>query len=307
MNQKLVLYSSIGLLVSSILVTVAIARNLKTPTQRPLQSAEVNPDPHAGHSMGDLNGVLMNHDDPQESHSMQVTNRKAFQAELAEIEIITPNKPLTLSINIRDKNGKEVTQFETFQEKLMHLIVVSDNLQTFNHFHPTYKGNGRFEVEASFPQSGGYTIFSDYKPSGQPEEISVLQVQVPGNSQSTPQIDFRTTKTVADTRVDLTFSQPTLKANQEIALTFDLKQAANNQPITDLQPYLGEKGHLVILKQSSSLQESDYIHAHAIENNSKDKIEFITRFPQPGKHKLWGQFNRNGKLVVADFWVNVSP
>ncbi|BCL38001.1 hypothetical protein [Nostoc sp. MS1] len=37
-----------------------------------------------------------------------------------------------------------------------------------------------------------------------------------------------------------------------------------------------------------------------------DRSLYITKFPKPGKYKLWGQFNRNGKIVTADFWVNVQ-
>ena len=121
----------------------------------------------------------------------------------------------------------------------MHLIVVSDDLQFFSHLHPNYKENGCFEVEATFPASGKYTLFSDYKPASQKEEVSVLKTQVPGSSLSTPPIDLNTTKTFADTKINLTFSQPTLKVGQEITLTFNLKQTSNNQPITDLQSYLG--------------------------------------------------------------------
>jgi hypothetical protein len=122
---------------------------------------------------------------------------------------------------------------------------------------------------------------------------------------SAPPIDLNTSKTFADTKANLTFSQPTLKAGQEVRLTFDLKQTSNNQPITDLQPYLGKRGHLVILKQSYPLTKADYIHAHAMKDTPAGQVSFMTRFRTSGKYKLWGQFNRNGKIVTADFWVNV--
>ncbi len=118
-------------------------------------------------------------------------------------------------------------------------------------------------------------------------------------------IDFNSTKTFGDTQANLTFSQPKVKAGEEVTLMFNLKQKSNNQPVTDLQPYLGERGHLVILKQSSPLTRADYIHAHAMKNSPDGLVQFMTSFPQPGKYKLWGQFNRNGKIVIADFWVNV--
>jgi hypothetical protein len=104
----------------------------------------------------------------------------------------------------------------------------------------------------------------------------------------------------------LKFSQPTLKAAKEVHLIFNLQDAANNQPLKDLKPYLGERGHLVILKQSSPLTEVDYIHAHALKNTPAGEVNFITSFPQAGKYKMWGQFNRNGKIITADFWIDVQ-
>ncbi|HEY9849146.1 MAG TPA: hypothetical protein V6D28_06790 [Leptolyngbyaceae cyanobacterium] len=248
-------------------------------------SAESNP--HGGHSMGD------------EENSSQA------QAQLTAPGNITPNTAVTLAIDIRDSDGKAIANFDAFQEKLMHLIVVSDNFQFFSHLHPNYKGNGRFEVEARFPQPGNYTLFSDYKPAGTTEQVSVLKTQVLGNSTLTPAINLNHSKTFGDTKVNLTFSQPTLKAGLEVTLMFDLRQASNNQLLTDLQPYLGERGHLVILKQSSPLTRTDYIHAHAMKNTPPGQAHFMTSFPQPGKYKLWGQFNRNGRIITADFWVNV--
>ena len=219
---------------------------------------------------------------------------------------ITPNTSIPLVIEVQDRNGKAIPNFERFQEQLIHLIIVSDDLQNFNHIYPIYKGNGRFEVQANFPSPGGYTLFSDYKPAGKAEQVSVLKAQVPGQSPAPSKIDPTTTKTLGDTKASLKLSQTTLKAGQEVHLIFNLQDAVTNQPLNDLQPYLGERGHLVILKQSLPLTKNDYIHAHALKDTLVGEVHFITRFPQPGNYKLWGQFNRNGKIVTADFWVNVE-
>lgn len=252
--------------------------------------ASTSANPHEGHAMGHM------------GHGEEST---VAQAKLSIPKDIAPNRPVPVVIDIQDPSGKAIAKFDTFQEKLMHLIVVSDDLQLFSHIHPVYKEKGRFEVEASFPQPGSYTLFSDYKPAGQKEQVSVLKAQVPGNSPSTPSIDLNSTKTFGDTKAKLTFSQPTLKAGQDVTLMFDLRDASTNKPLTDLQPYLGEQGHLVILKQSSPLTQSDYIHAHAAKNTQNGQIHFMTSFPEPGNYKVWGQFNRKGKIVTADFWVNV--
>ncbi|MBD2356273.1 hypothetical protein H6G41_16830 [Tolypothrix sp. FACHB-123] len=214
--------------------------------------------------------------------------------------------PVSLVIDVQDKNGQAIANFDKFQEQLMHLIIVGDNLDTFNHIHPTYKGNGRFEVQTSFPHPGNYTLFSDYKPGGKAEEVSLLKAQVPGEAPNTPKIDFSTTNTFGNTLVNLQFSQPTLTAGKEVNVMFNLQDAATKEPIKDLQPYLGEKGHLVIIKRTSQLTRADYIHAHAVKDTPASKVHFLTSFPQPGNYKLWGQFNRNGKVVTAEFWVTVQ-
>lgn len=229
----------------------------------------------------------------------------ASQAKLTVASNIAPNKPVSLAIDIRDSAGKPITSFDTFQEQLMHLIVVSDDLQFFSHIHPTYKGNGRFEVEESFPKSGGYTLFSDYKPAGQPERVSVLKTAVPGTASPAPAADPNLTKTFGNTKVQLALPEATVKAGKEVMLVFNIQDTATGQKVTDLQPYLGETGHLVIIRQSADLKASDYIHAHPHGGTPAGEVHFMTQFPQPGKYKLWGQFNRNGQIVTADFWVNV--
>ena len=92
-------------------------------------SAESNP--HGGHSMGD------------EENSAQA------QAKLTAPRNITPNTPVTLAIDIRGSDGKAITKFDTFQEKLMHLIAVSDNLQFFSHLHPNYRARSYPENQIS--------------------------------------------------------------------------------------------------------------------------------------------------------------
>jgi hypothetical protein len=246
----------------------------------------------------------MSHDGHSTSNTGDGEMKAIAQARLTVPEDITPNTPIPLTIDVQDSAGKAIEKFDTFQSELMHLIVVSDDLQFFRHLHPTYKQNGRFEVEARFPYPGSYTFFSDYKPAGKAEQVSVLKTQVPGNSPTAPEIDFNRTKTFGNTQVNLALSESTVKAGEEVTLIFNLQDVASKQPLTDLQPYLGERGHLVILQQSSPLNRDDYVHAHALKDTPAGQVHFMTSFPQPGKYKLWGQFNRHGKIVTADFWVN---
>ena len=252
------------------------------------------------HSATDTNS----HGEHGNDHSNTSTST---QAKLTTIGVITPKTPTKLQIEVQNQDGNAIAQFDQFQEQIMHLIAVSDDLQVFQHLHPIHKGNGRFEVETQFLQSGNYTLFSDYQPTGQAEQVSVLKTQVAGNHSPAAKENWDRAKTFNETIVGFAPTQTTIRAGQEVVLRFNLQDATRYQPVTDLQPYLGEKGHLVILRQSSELTRENYIHAHALQNTPANQIHFATRFPQPGKYKLWGQFNRDGEIITADFWVEVVP
>jgi hypothetical protein len=253
---------------------------------------------HDGHTVSETNH---SHHSTHDTHHAQASS--SVQAHLTTSGKVLPNTPVSLQIDVSDANGKAIAQFDRFQEQVMHLIAVSDDLQVFQHLHPAYKGNGRFEVEARFPKAGNYTLFSDYKPAGQAEQVSVLRTQVDGNSASAAQPDWSRTKTFGQTIVGFAPTKSTIRPGEEITLRFNLQDAADGQ--LTLQPYLGEKGHLVILRQSSALSKADYIHAHALQNTPSNQVHFATSFPQPGKYKLWGQFNRGGEIITADYWVEV--
>ncbi|MCH4904958.1 hypothetical protein GSN00_11360 [Cylindrospermopsis raciborskii CHAB3438] len=273
----------------------SIVKSDETPNSNTTTVSNTNP--HEGH-----HNMENSHHEHSGDSKLELPNATA---RLTLPDKISPRIPVLLAIDVKDNEGKAIASFDTFQEEVMHLIVVSDDLQSFQHTHPRYKGNGRFEVETDFPYPGNFSLFSDYKVAGKAEQVSVLKAKVPGQSPAKPKIDLAPTKTVETTQVSLKSSQSTIKAGQEVHLIFNLQDTVTKKPPTDLKPYLGERGHLVIIKQSSNLTGADYIHAHAMKNTPDHKVYFITSFPKPGKYKMWGQFNRGGKIVTADFWVNV--
>lgn len=240
-----------------------------------------------------------------EGHTMSQNTTLATQAKLIIPETIALNMPLPLEINIQDSTGQPIDKFDVAHEKLMHLIVVSDDLQFFAHLHPDYRDNGRFSVAATLPKAGEYTIFSDYQPTGRSAQVSTLKIQVPGSSSPATDVNFTRSQTVANTTVNLQLPSQTVKAGEQVAIAFDLRDD-KNRPVTDLRPYLGELGHLVIVRQQDSLTSADYIHAHTITAKNPGQVNFTTNLPKPGLYKLWGQFDLNGEIVTADFWVEAN-
>ncbi|MGA9379037.1 MAG: hypothetical protein WBV73_09735 [Phormidium sp.] len=299
MKKKLIISSLIGLV--SVVAIGGLMSNVNSKAEN--QSNKKNSYTEHSLSQADSHG---SHGTSDRHNGAEI--QPNVQAKLTVAQPIELNKPIKLVIDIQDKTGKGISKFEAFQEKLMHLIVVSEDLEFFNHIHPEYKENGRFEVTTQFPESGKYALFTDYKPAGEKEQVSVLKTEVPGNKISLSKVDYNRNQIFGNTRANLSVSEPSLTAGKPVTLVFNLKDAATNQPVKDLQPYLGERGHLVIVKQSSPLTKADYIHAHAhtMPNIAPGEVHFMTKFPEAGKYKLWGQFNRNGKIVTTDFWVNVN-
>lgn len=299
MNRKFVTYGLIGLLSGGSAIALSIYTRAQQPNMTHSDRAEIIHHSSSEHEVSMPGMESSSNNDPHSQPAEETT-----QVELAISEDVIPNQSTLLTLKVQGEDGQAITEFETFQEKLMHLIVVSDNLQVFQHVHPDHQSNGRFTVQATFPQAGGYTLFSDYKPANQNEAVSVSKVTVPGTAPETPVINLARSKTIGTTQATLNLSS-TIQAGQEVTVTFNLKDAITNQAVTDLQPYLGEEGHLVILRQSSSLTRADYIHAHALQNTPEGQVSFMTQFPEPGRYKLWGQFDRGGEIIVADFWVEV--
>lgn len=227
------------------------------------------------------------------------------QAELVVPPELAPEEPFDFAIEISDASGEPISDFEITHEKLLHLIVVSDNFQVYRHLHPEYKGNGRFELNASLPEAGNYTLFADYKPQDKSGQVSLMKLSIPGGLDEPTVENFDRTQVYDTTQVQLNFDPDELKANGDIVLQYALEDTTTQQAADDLEPYLGALGHLVILRQTDDITTDDYIHAHPMDGKTPGEVSFHTMFPQPGRYKLWGEFNRNGNIVVSEFWVDV--
>ncbi len=261
--------------------------------QRQVQSL-----PDSQNKQPELTQALKENSQPQK-------NSTTTQGKLTVPKKITPNKPVPVKVQIPATVAK--ANSNDGKPHSYHMVVVSNDLRFFDLVEASYKNSQNIEVKPKFPAPGDYTVFSDYDPNGEKEQVSVEKVSIPGKVPFPTELEsYSKTKTFSDTKIDLNLSQPNIKAGKKVTLKFDLKQASNNKPIQDLKPYLGQKANLVVIKSSSSLAESDYIDTETIKKSPNNQVHFTTQFPEPGTYKLWLQFNRNGKIKTADFWVTVN-
>jgi hypothetical protein len=79
---------------------------------------------------------------------------------------------------------------------------------------------------------------------------------------------------------------------------------ANGRPVQDLQPYLGEWGHLNVIGSDGR----EYVHAHPQNRGPRDApnvVVFHAGFRNGGLYKGWGQFQRGDAVHVVPFIIDV--
>ncbi|MFD0696093.1 hypothetical protein ACFQZT_18640 [Paenibacillus sp. GCM10027628] len=247
----------------------------------------------------------MNHNEQEMGHGDTVS--KSGQSKTSAEWTINPEKAKAntdtrITIRIQDETGHPINKFDINHEKQMHLIIVNKKLSYFEHIHPEYKGNGIFEISTKFPSGGEYKLFADYVPSGSVATTQSNWVSVEGNEALADSIkpDKDLMKTVGDKEVTLSYDH--LMAGKDVNLNFHFVDTKSKQPITDLQPYLGAIGHVVIISEDTN----EYLHVHPINETDKGpEAKFMTSFPKSGVYKIWGQFKENDKTFIVPFVVKV--
>jgi hypothetical protein len=213
-----------------------------------------------------------------------------------------PNQETIIRLLILDKWSKPIEKFELLHNKLVHLIIVSQDLSYFAHIHPIYIGAGLFEVTAKFPESGEYKLFADYMPAGMSEMIQTHRVHIEGVAPKSNALipDKQLTRIASDKEVSLSFDH--LMAGMDVSLTFEINAAGTHEPITNLQPYLGSIGHVVAIREDTK----QFLHIHPLNNAESGPLaKFKINFPTSGIYKIWGQFQQNGEVFTIPFIIQV--
>lgn len=272
---------------------------------------------------------------PSEIKRTELTENAGYAMDLAiEPTAANANQDVALNFSVKDKDGKPFKNLKIVHEKLVHLLIVSDDLAFFDHVHPEVQTDGNFKLNYKFPTGGVYKLYADFTPENAPQIVNVFDVPVGGEKRAKTPLaaDKELTKTVDG----LTFTiknADALKAAKGATLNFYVKDT-DGKTVTDLQPYLGAMAHFVIISEDTT----KFLHAHAMEGEKTDTkgtgghgdhndkhgdmememkpdvkdaetpaVMAHTEFPTAGLYKLWGQFQRNGKVITVPFVLNIAP
>ncbi len=236
---------------------------------------------------------------------------KPFYLELLEKPAPKAGKPMPLHLAVRNTKTKEtVKEFDVAHTQIFHLIIVSKDLGWFVHEHPVQQTDGSFTIEQIFPAAGEYRIFADVAPKGAGSQVLPVTIKVAGDAppETTALLPTPSTTNVDGVKAVLRFADAPLPVGKSTTLTFVLSDAVTGKPLADLEPYLGARGHLILIHQDGLT----FVHSHPMEDDTalaaakNGTVSFNARFPKPGFYKAWGQFGRGGKVLTIPFVFRVN-
>jgi len=230
---------------------------------------------------------------------------------------------------------------------LMHLFLIGlPNLDRFYHFHPDQITRDTFTERLPAVSAGNYALFADIvRESGFPDTMTTRLTfpDVPGNPPTgddsetmvgTPpgERDPGMALTLPDqSRWEWDLGGQSLRTRQPVLLRFRIF-GKDGKRASDLEPYMGMAGHLVIVKRDLTV----FAHVHpsgsmpmaALMLLEKQKINstlkmmampgmpetampaevtFPYGFPDPGDYRLFVQIKRSGQVQTATFDAHVEP
>jgi hypothetical protein len=203
---------------------------------------------------------------------------------------------------ITDRAGVPVRDYEVTHERPLHLVLVSRDLATYFHLHPDLGPDGTWTVALPLLPPGAYRAFADFTVAGGPGLVLGVDLFVPGGALYVPLPPPGPLAVVPPSYgVGLT-GTPAVGAagGGEVALTV----TSGGLPVTDLQPYLGALGHLVVIRAS----DLAFVHAHPLDvgPSGGPTVRFHVAVSQPGDYRMFFEFSHAGAVHMAPFTVHVA-
>lgn len=243
-----------------------------------------------------------------------------------EPESIQAQAPTTLVFSVKDKDGKPVQDLTVSHERLLHIMIISEDFSVFKHLHPEdfgpitpeMKQAARFRIQNVFPKAGRYLVAVDT--AIKEEHISMqFFVDVDGEpAMGSIDKDLSREKTFGEYSVSLTPIPRTIAAGREASLGFHIKR--NSESVTDLVQYLGAPMHVAIILSDLN----SFMHAHGdlpgasghhpptghvhgiAHDHFGPEIRANVVFPVKGLYQIFAEVKHQDKVIVIKFAVEVE-
>jgi hypothetical protein len=238
---------------------------------------------------------------PESPGGLQST-QDGYTLEMAN-PILDAEKDVEVAFRILDATESPLRNYVENHEKLLHFIVVRNDLSAYQHLHPTLDRDGTWRVPVDLRRAGDYRMFADFKPADGSALTLGANVHVAGDY-APQRLPAEVNRTDVDGYTVTLSGTPTAGEPSMLTLTV----SRGGKPVADLQPYLGAYGHLVALRAS----DLAYLHVHPAGEPGDGatapgpEIEFHTTFPSAGAYCLFLDFQHRDVVRTAEFTVTVD-
>ncbi|MGY1792903.1 hypothetical protein ACI796_02815 [Geodermatophilus sp. SYSU D00525] len=196
-----------------------------------------------------------------------------------------------LSFRLLGPDGAPVTAYETVHEQDLHLVVVRRDLTGYQHVHPELSPDGTWTTTVAL-EPGSWRVLADATPTALGRDVVLgADLAVGGAWEPTPLPAPAATAEVDGYTVTL---DGDLVAGEESEVVLTVSR--DGVPVTDLQPYLGARGHLVALRAG----DLGYLHVHPT-GDSGGQVRFAVQVPAAGGHRLFLDFRHGDVVRTAAF------
>jgi hypothetical protein len=208
------------------------------------------------------------------------------------LDVAADHSPV-LRFRVLDTAGQPVHDFAEEHGAQLHLIIVRRDLTGYQHLHPRLDASGTWSIPLSLPAAGAYRMFADFQ-TGAKHLTLGADLFVPGDFQPRALPAPTSVASVDGYEVALTEAEPG-------RLHFSVRR--DGTEVTDIQPYLGARGHLVALREG----DLAYLHVHPEEGPTPGAgISFVAEYPSSGSYRLFLQFKHAGRVHTAEFTREVT-
>lgn len=210
---------------------------------------------------------------------------------------VAAGEPTTLRFSVAGPDGEPVRDFDTLHERRMHLVVVRRDGAGFRHLHPEVDAAGVWSTPLAPLEPGAHRIFADFSVGAEQLTLASDLFAAGGDFEARPFPAPAPLAAAGPYEVRLEPGDP--HAGRAATLSFAVSK--DGEPVRDIAPYLGAKGHLVALREG----DLAFLHVHPVAGEAGE-IAFAATFPSAGRYRLYLQFRHDGEVRTAEFTVEVQ-
>ena len=228
--------------------------------------------------------------------------------------LVNPGETTTLQLSVFHPDTNELVKaFTEVHLRRYHLFVMSQDMEFFEHIHPEQDDDGTWSVDVTLPKAGYYKVLSDFVPFGGSPQFIARPLVTAGYAgdlaadSARLALDTSNSKVMGDLRATVQYDPSPLFPAEHSHLKFHVTRADTNEPVKDLQAYLGAFGHILIVSEDLV----HFVHSHPLDMPPQDSdfeslvggpdVIFEALMPEPARYRAWAQFRYRDTIYTFPF------